>query len=190
MQIVLLVIAGIFLYDTAFNLSSIVAGNSGIPVKLLRVTNVKVFKNYFPNLSVDENDERNQRLGLRGGGLFFHSYTFLPDGVCQTTILSGSSFEIVCEKSVRAHGFWVQVSGSPTDGDVPTFGYAAVQYAVQLWQHEQGHASNLSDPSWVAPESSYTERVPGTSHWVRGSLWVLKQSQSQREGTYLSLIHI
>lgn len=69
----------------------------GIPVARLRVDNLTVFENYFPDLSRARKDPRNGELVLKNAGLYLNFYNHMPDGECETSVISSTSFEISCE---------------------------------------------------------------------------------------------
>jgi hypothetical protein len=103
-------------------------------MKWIKVDNIHVYENVFPDMQLGANAPANRPLVLEDCGLFVYSHNFKLIEGC-TSVISKSSFEILCDHPVLAHGVWVLVSGATNRGgahELPMYGYAGLEYSYTL----------------------------------------------------------
>jgi hypothetical protein len=156
---------------------SLVRDNPGRRIKWMRVYDLNVFENVFPDLSQPADAASNGRLKLVDGGVY---YKQLDQTGCKTTITSPTSFELLCDEQVPVHGFWVYVSGSSKMREGrPFHEYAGIQYRYQTWDGE-GTREDNAQPS---AGSGQIKTVMGTDQELRGH-WGIAKSLSRFEGLF------
>ena len=172
--VLVLCLAVALLHSSSEDFRDVMKASDGLSLQYLRVENLRVFENVFPELSDDTNYDirENRRLRLRSVGVYFGLHHLLLVDTCNTSLIADSGFEVSCRQPIRVHGFWVHVSGSSKHDQ--SYDWAGLQYS---W------CGVLNGRCSHNVSHDVRNQVFGTGHWVRGE-WNIVRSVSRTEGVY------
>lgn len=154
-------------------------------MRWLKVENIEVFENVFPNFTGPHEIAENRRLALVDVGIYLDSYNCRLTEACNTTITSASSFEIACHRTVEMHGIWVLVAGATERASadaaeglpLPYYEYAGIQYSYTIGEDDSVFGRRT-------PDETDVYNVMGTGQFVRGKIWDVLKSGSSSEGIF------
>ena len=168
-------------YPGIIGVRSAIRGTS-IPVRWIKVHDVKVYEKIFPDLRWDR-VEKDTQLPLAAAGIYDNSFdrTLIPG--CNTT-LGENSFEMQCTANVLMQGIWLQVVGATKratpDDSRPFYDYAGIQYAYTIGRVQEDGAVRAER----IPAEDDIYNVMGTGEKIRGSIWAVRPSQMRSDGLF------